>query len=434
MKKKYLRLSSLAAICLGGLFFFSCSNDDGTPFTVAPEKPVIPVESSDLKLSGEYATDRSQSIAIIPNLEKFTSPKVTWKVIGFNNIAKDSVISNDNDLYFVTLKEGRYNLIVQVQDDNNQITHSFDIKIEKEKEAYKNHIFKIYDFLPSYGQFTNKLPKYEEGDTKEIMIEKAEKAIAVPKPSMISLGGFGGYVVFGFDHTVVNVPGKRDFRVLGNAFWANANPNAGASGRGGSCEPGVIMVAYDKNGNGVPDEDEWYEIAGSEHSKPKTVKDYEITFYRPEANKEPVKDPALTWATDLEYMRWEDNQGNKGYKPKNTFHQQSYFPEWVKDDKITFKGTLLPNNAIDESGQGNYWVLYSFDYGYADNAPNKDDESAIDISWAVDKDGKKVNLPGIDFIKVYTGLNQEAGWLGETSTEVSGAIDLHLEGTSIPTR
>lgn len=35
---------------------------------------------------------------------------------------------------------------------------------------------------------------------------------------MISLGGFGGYVVVGFDHTITNVTGKRDFRVLGNAF------------------------------------------------------------------------------------------------------------------------------------------------------------------------------------------------------------------------
>lgn len=434
MKKKYFRLASLASICFGGLVLFSCSSDDGNPYSIAPTKPVIPAESSDLKLAGEYNGDRSKLLSVVPNLEKFNSPSVSWKIIKLNDVAKDSLISQENELHFVTLKEGRYGVIVQVKDDQNHVTHSFDIKIEKEKEAYKKYIHKIYDFLPAYGQFTNKLPKYEEGDTKEIMIQKAEKAIAIEKPSMISLGGFGGYVEFGFDHTIVNVPGKRDFRILGNAFWAAANPNPEATGRGGSCEPGVIMVAYDKNGNGIPDEDEWYEIAGSEHSKPKTIKNYEITFHRPDANKEAVKDPALTWATDLEYMRWEDNQGNKGYKPKNTFHQQSYFPEWIKEDKITFKGTLLPNNAKDESGQGTYWVLYSFPYGYADNAPNNDDDSAIDISWAVDKEGNKVHLPGVDFIKVYTGVNQEAGWLGETSTEVSGAIDLHLEGTSIPTR
>lgn len=295
------------------------------------------------------------------------------------------------------------------------------------------YITKVYEFRPAVGQFTNDLPKYEEGDTDETMRVKAENSIKGPKPDMISLGGFGGYVVFGFDHTIKNVPGKRDFRVLGNAFWAAANPNPEAPERGGSSEPGVIMVSYDKNNNGIPD-DEWYEIAGSEHNNPKTIKNYEITYYRPDPTKAPVRDPKRAYATDVEYIKWTDNQGKSGYKEKNQFHNQNYFPEWIKDDKVTFKGTLLQNNAIDESGVGSYWVLYSFAWGYADNAPNLDDESAIDIDWAVDKFGNKVELPGINFVKVYSGLNQEAGWLGETSTEVAGAVDLHMLGVSIDTR
>ena len=99
---------------------------------------------------------------------------------------------------------------------------------------------------------------------------------------------------------------------------------------------------------------------------------------------------------------------------------------------MTFKGTLLPNNATDESGTGSYWVLYAFGWGYADNwgedmleAPKQ--KNFFRISDAVDDArGNKVNLPGIDFIKIYTGVNQYCGWLGETSTEVMGATDLHL--------
>ena len=34
-------------------------------------------------------------------------------------------------------------------------------------------------------------------------------------------------------------------------------------------------------------------------------------------------------------------------------------------------------------------------------------------------------LPGVNFVKVYTALNQVCGWIGETSTEVCGAEDLH---------
>jgi hypothetical protein len=30
-------------------------------------------------------------------------------------------------------------------------------------------------------------------------------------------------------------------------------------------------------------------------------------------------------------------------------------------------------------------------------------------------------------MKIYTGVNQEAGWLGEVSTEVAGAYDLHFK-------
>ncbi|WP_430614265.1 PKD domain-containing protein [Flavobacterium sp. JP2137] len=296
------------------------------------------------------------------------------------------------------------------------------------------YVTKVLDYSPAVGQFINMLPKYESGDTREKMIQKAQAAVSGAKGSGVSLGGFGGYIVMGFDHTIANVEGLRDFRVLGNAFWASSNPNASAAERGGSSEPGVIMVAYDRNKNGQPDADEWYEIAGSEHQNPKTIKNYEITYTKPDPNKAATSDPLATWATDIEYIYWSDNQGNSGYKTKNSFHTQSYYPEWNTADQISFKGTLLPNNAADESGNGNYWVQYSFAYGYADNVPNKDDESAIDIAWAVDQAGNRVNLPGVDFIKIYTGTNQESGAVGEISTEVFGIEDLHLLKQSIPTR
>ncbi len=53
---------------------------------------------------------------------------------------------------------------------------------------------------------------------------------------------------------------------------------------------------------------------------------------------------------------------------------------------------------------------------------------------AVDANGKKVHLPGVDFIKIYTGVNQENGWLGECSTEITGIEDLHVLGINIATR
>lgn len=85
-------------------------------------------------------------------------------------------------------------------------------------------------------------------------------------------------------------------------------------------------------------------------------------------------------------------------------------------------------NAIDESGAGRYYVLYSYPWGYVDNHPNEEkDLNDFDISWAVDKKGNPVHLDGVDFIKVYSGINQFCGWIGETSTEVLRAQDLHIE-------
>ena len=107
---------------------------------------------------------------------------------------------------------------------------------------------------------------------------------------------------------------------------------------------------------------------------------------------------------------------------------------------MTFQGIRLAQNALNEGkyvpgiNEGNvYYVLYAFRYGYVDNRPNLDDLSAIDIDWAIDKNGNKVSLPGIDFVKIYNGINQENGWLGECSTEVDQGMDLHMLGYSIDT-
>ena len=43
----------------------------------------------------------------------------------------------------------------------------------------------------------------------------------------------------------------------------------------------------------------------------------------------------------------------------------------------------------------------------------------------MDSEGNHVDLDQIDFVKVYTAVNQYAGWLGETSTEILNAYDLH---------
>ncbi|MDD5861325.1 MAG: hypothetical protein PUD15_02040 [Prevotella sp.] len=303
----------------------------------------------------------------------------------------------------------------------------FTLCLAFQAQAQKAYIDSVYDFCPAPGQFVNSAPAYYAGETKANIIYRVDSTLCRKdnnKP--ISLGAYGGYVVFGFDHMIENIKDHMDFQVLGNAFWGASAKKA----RGGSCEPGIILVSKDVNGNGLPD-DPWYEIAGSEYNSPATIHHYRIVYEKPDEDK--VKTPDTKHSlSDTTYVHWTDNQGGKGYVYKNTFHHQSYWPQWLPDSTtLTFEGTKLADNYIDESGKGTYYVQYSYTYGYADNAPNADSLSYINIDWAVDADGNPANLDGINFVKVYTGVNQYCGWLGETSTEVYGALDLHMTGRDI---
>ena len=378
-----MKFTKILLATLSLAFIQSCSNNDDEI-----------IELNQGTLNASYDATRLKTTTIAPTISGFENATYTWKL-------GNEIIGNDKSLGFVSDKAGSYDLTLEIKSLTKTSTLKTTVKVAQESSTYSKYISQVFDYLPAVGQFTNKLPAYVDGDTQTEMTAKAGKALIGEKPSMITLGGYGGYVVFGFDHTILNQKDKRDFKVLGNGF-------------AGSSEPGIIMVAYDKNKNGKPDEDEWYEIAGSEYSNPTTIKNYTITYHKPT-----VEDSKAT----PEYIKWEDNQGKSGYKAKNTFHKQPYYPIWFGQNQLKFSGSLLANNYTEKNG---IWTGKQLAYGYADNAANNSEDSNIDIDWAVDKNGNPVKLMGIDFIKVYTATNQEAGWLGEISTEVAGAYDLHL--------
>ena len=304
--------------------------------------------------------------------------------------------------------------------------------------AQSPYISRVFEYVPAPGQFVNMIPEWEEGDEAEDMRRKAEESIANHNNQMITLGAWGGYVTFGFDHMVKNLRGRYDFKIVGNSVYSTS-AWSDSTRVGGSAEPGIVMVSYDANGNGEPD-DEWYELAGSEYRNPATRHDYACTYYRPAADHVAVADPEDKFITDTAYVYWTDNYEGAGYVNKISFHRQNYYPNWIEADAMTFNGTRLPDNGVDERAQGNNFVLYCYDWGYADNHPNyskyeQGDESVPEylrhvsefkIDWAVDGKGKRVWLPGIHFVKVYTAVNQFNGWIGEESTEVQDAWDLHM--------
>ena len=430
MNHKYLRHFRTLLLLLVAVLAANCSSsDDGADNGNPPTGNIG---------KNEYNTQRATIIALTINNTVSADATYSWSITTAPSDNYSLANTTAKEALFAAAEIGIYELEVAINDKGNKQTQKVKVYVSKEAKEYKTFIAKVFDFKPAPGQFINDLPSANDGEPFDKILARANSYLTKKNGDLISLGAFGGYIVFGFDHTIVNVKGKRDFRVLGNAFWADANPNPDATMRGGSSEAGVIMVSYDKNKNGLPD-DEWYEIEGAGHKMEKTIKNYEITYYRPDPNKVPVPGggTGTVLFTDVEYILWKDNQGKTGYLAQNNAYNHSldYWPKWLKDqEKITFKGTRLPDSAVDESGTGSYFVQYAFLYGYADNAPNNDDDSAIDIDWAIDKNGNKIHLPGIDFVKVYNGLNQQAGWLGETSTEIMGATDLHLLGENIPTR
>lgn len=285
---------------------------------------------------------------------------------------------------------------------------------------------KVLELHPAPGQFVNTLPEAEEGDSHEVVCQRATESLK--DGGLIHLGTFGGYVTVQFDHAVQNRLGS-DFRILGNSYYSTADPVYGSETIGGNFEPGIVYV-------GVGEDVEtckWYELAGSEYYTTE-VHDFTITYHKPTAETGSHKLPSSLFD---EYIRWEatwtengERRDSSGYHMKNSFHRQSYWPSWEEGETLTFRGGRLPNNAVDQSGKGSNWILYRYakdSYGYVDASLNNDDYSTFDIDWAVDSEGHPVRLEQINFIRVACGIFQYCGWLGETSTEIAGFEDLHLQ-------
>lgn len=245
------------------------------------------------------------------------------------------------------------------------------------------YVTTMFEYNPAPGQFLN----------TSLADSAAAAAVVKNTQGLVSLGAWGGYVVYGFDHTVIDTSGP-DLIVIGNAFAQFA-------------EPGVVWVMQDQNGNGKPD-DTWYELAGSETGRPGYIRNYSVTYSRP--------NPAGG------NVPWTDNQGHSGFILTNIYNTQDYYPDNLKASSYTLTGTLLPSVSIDTTTP-TYITSASFGYGYCDNSAGGD---YVDLATAIDSTGKHVTLRGIDFVKIQTGILFNMGWLGEQSTEVTGVADVSL--------
>jgi hypothetical protein len=242
-----------------------------------------------------------------------------------------------------------------------------------------------FEYTPGPGQFVGGLPIITAPATEETVREKLDNIVKTDTHSgwQFSLGGWGGYMVMGFDHSVENIPGQYSLSISGNAF-------------GGWSEPGIVWVSQDENNNGKPD-DTWYELKGSETGKSGTVQRYSVTYHTPVGTNGPV---------------WEDNLGNTGKFADKTYYGNAQgYPFWVPGGTVTFTGTMLPASLRGGSI-----------FGYVDcTGPQY-----YRISDAIQQDGSPIHLQYIDFVKVQCAINEANSGFGEISTEMGVAYDASM--------
>ncbi|MBE9488016.1 MAG: PKD domain-containing protein, partial [Bacteroidetes bacterium] len=362
----------------------------------------------------EYSTTPETALIInILNIKNAFDAKYTWLL--------DDIEKQKGESTTYSFKEEArtktYKLTVMMKNQYREISQDINIKVVASNDKYfrpitkesKNGWNKVYEYLPAPGQFIN----------ENVSLKTMEEACEYAKNRLndelyVSLGGFGGYIVLGFDHSILNdIDGEGyNFQVMGNSF-------------DGSSEPGIVWVMQDINGNSLPD-DMWYELKGSESTNSKTIKNYEVTYTRPDKNSD---------------TPWIDNQtpqNNGVIDYLSAFHTQDYYyPEWVKENEYKLSGTCIPSRTTQNSDSGFYYNE-SYEWGYADNFSPIDrltedinynagvNANHFKISNAINSNGDAVNLKYIDFIKVQTGVNVKAGWLGENSTEVFNTKDYNM--------
>lgn len=305
----------------------------------------------------------------------------------------------------------------------------------------------------------------------------------------VSLGSFGGYAVLDFgeivydddDHYVsggiYNDPNNAygvDFTLFGNAMstWA---------------EPGCVQVSKDG--------EEWFDLAGSLHYQtPSTtaggaIWDYTAVYTHPE-EAENTTGVAVPYTSTYKTRPTSTATTESGTVGVNNWHRHSYFPLYsnyfvaLNNRTAALDGLLNPISGLTMTDFGAYQAETSssramltlngvrlvapkttnggnstapddYLFGYFDCHPNglrsgaqvnpyttgrtgndNSNGDPMDISWAVDEDGQPAELDAIRYVRVYTGVMQMNGIMGESSSELLGSHKATTKGTgkgAVPT-
>lgn len=307
----------------------------------------------------------------------------------------------------------------------------------------------------------------------------------------VSLGAFGGYAVLDFGEIVrdgktyvsggiYNDPNNAygvDFTLFGNAMstWA---------------EPGCVQVSqdgvkwYDIAGS------LHYQMPNDTTGG--AIWDYSVTYTNPIAGDDDLATGSkgtsgsnVAYTATYKARPTSNAETESGEVLLNNWHQHNYFPLYknyfasTKTGAPMLDGLLHPVTAgLNFAGKfgaytqrdgdtaatltlkgvklvppkttngGNSTAPDAFLFGYFDCHPNglrsgaqvnpyttgrtgndNSNGDPIDISWAVDENGKPVNLDAIRYVRCYTGVMQMNGIMGESSSELLGSHKATTKGT-----
>ena len=283
----------------------------------------------------------------------------------------------------------------------------------------------VASYLPAPGQFVNQ-NIYANPDA------------TLTGKQMITLGSFGGNVVYKYDTPIENDPANPygiDFIIEGNAFTNTDGTSAQASG-----EPAAVMVSKDG--------ETWYELAGSEYYDANTFRNITVTYENP--------DTTFSGAVNIP---WTDNMGDKGTVLKNDHHSQSYYPnpatynlyqngvgknETYTDTNVSFTGTKIASSVYPTFGYADNHAAGDYSNSpesnpkgnkaanpYIENHYSVYNADGFDLSWAVDNSGNPVELDSVSYIKVYNPWLTGGGSTGEKSPEILQVLRAEAESEAV---
>lgn len=351
-------VKGLLLFTAGALLIASCSKDEE-------------VEPIKITINDTYSIDRCKVLDVTPTITGDENATYLWMVNDPVNNRKDSTLSTTKELQFIAAKAGTYDISFIVTKPGKVETRKVQVKVADTQ--YLAGVSEVVGYSPSVGYMVNDLFFSKNAKTTAEQLNVLTNYIKQNKDAGINiyLGTFGGNAIFKFDHTIVNLTNKKDFSVSSSYTTVL----------------GTVWVAYDKNKNGKADDDEWYEIAGSEHAKSTTIRDFQMTFNTP------------SYAIKrTETISWSDSKGGTGdLKYFVVMPENSRYPQWLADQKLVLKGTRIISPGFDLKTLEKTWG-----YAGAGKIVNENIINDIDIDWAIDKNGKKVKLLGVDFVKIVT--------------------------------